>query len=127
VNDIDRLIAQKEAAIAQLKEEISALKRARKIVQGVSGTSTREPRSGRPARTSRRKKAAKARKQKGGRARRGAKKAVVFAVLTATPQRMRDIAEQAGVSTQEAASVLQSAVKRGEARKGRQRGTYRLA
>ena len=124
MNDIDRLIAQKEAAIAQLKEEISALKRARKIVAGVSSTS---PRSNRAARPGRLKKSAKSRKQKGGRAQRGAKKAVVFAVLTVKPQRMRDIAEQAGVSTQEAASVLQSAVKRGEAKKGRQRGTYRLA
>jgi predicted transcriptional regulator len=47
--------------------------------------------------------------------------------MNARPKRMRDIAEKAGVSTQEAASVLQAAVKRGEVRKGRQRGTYRLA
>jgi hypothetical protein len=118
VKDIDRLIAQKEAAIAQLKDEIKALKRARRIVEGVSGASKAGGRPGRKSKAGGLKKTA--------RARRGAKKAGVFAVLTAKPQRMRDIAEKAGVSTPEAASVLQSAVRRGEVKKGRQRGTYRL-
>jgi hypothetical protein len=117
VNDIDRLIAKKEAAIAQLKDEIKALERAKKIVAGVSGTSGST--SGRVVKS---KRSAKTR-----RAPRGAKKAKVLGVMSAKPQRMRDIAGKAGASTQEAASVLQSAVKRGEVRKGRQRGTYRLA
>jgi hypothetical protein len=39
---------------------------------------------------------------------------------------MRDIAEEAGMSTPEAASILQSGVKRGEFKKGRRRGTYLL-
>lgn len=119
MNDIDKLIAQKENAIAQLKDEIKALKRARKIVEGVSGT----PKAARArGRTSKPRRSTKA-----GRAPRGAKKAQVLGVMTAKPQRMRDIAKKAGVSTHEAASVLQSAVKRSEVKKGRQRGTYRLA
>jgi hypothetical protein len=117
VNDIDRLIAKKEAAIAQLKDEVKALERAKKIVAGVSGTSgSTSGRGVKPKRST-----------KTGRAPRGAKKAKVLGVMSARPRRMRDIAEKAGVSTQEAASVLQSGVKRGEVRKGRQRGTYRLA
>ena len=118
MKDIDRLIAQKQAAIAQLKDEIKALKRARKIVEGVSGGS--KPTGG-SARANPR------RSGKTSRAPRGAKKAQVLGAMTPKPQRMRDIAQKAGVSTQEAASVLQSAVKRGEIKKGRQRGTYRLA
>ncbi len=117
MNDIDRLIAKKEAAIAQLRDEIKALERAKKIVAGVSGTSRLT--SGRGVKPKR--------SAKKGRAPRGAKKAKVLGVMSARPQRTRDIAETAGVSTQEAASVLQSAVKRGEAKKGRRRGTYRLA
>jgi hypothetical protein len=119
VNDIDTLIARKEAAIAQLKDEIQALKRAKKIVEGVSGASKRTRSPGRKPKSRR--------STKSSRAPRGAKKAQVLGVMTARPKRMRDIAEKAGVSTQEAASVLQAAVKRGEVRKGRQRGTYRLA
>ena len=47
MKDIDRLIAHKEAAIAWLQDEIKALKRARKIVEGVSkGSAT--PRPGEP-------------------------------------------------------------------------------
>jgi cell division protein FtsL len=118
VNDIGKLIAKKEAAIAQLKDEIKALERAKKIVAGVSSAS---------GSTSGRRRAKSKRSAKTGRAPRGAKKAKVLGVMNATPQRMRDIAGKAGVSTQEAASVLQSAVKRGEVGKGRQRGTYRLA
>ncbi len=114
MKDIDRLIAHKEAAIAWLQDEIKALKRARKIVEGVSkGSAT--PGRGEPRRV----------KTK-GRAARGSKKARVLAVMTAKPQRMRDIAEQAGLSTPAAASILQSGVKRGEFKKGSRRGTYFL-
>ncbi len=116
MNDIDRLIAQKDAAIAKLTVEIKALKRARKIVEGVSGTSKATP--GRAPKSKRSKKTA--------RAPRGTKKAQVLGVMSVKPERLRDIAEKAGVSTQEAASVLQSGVKRGEVKKGRRRGAYRL-
>ncbi len=119
MNDIDRLIAQKDAAIAKLTVEIKALKRARKIVEGVSGTSRatsgRAPKSKRPKRST-----------KTARAPRGAKKAQVLGVMSVRPERLRDIAEKAGVSTQEAASVLQAGVKRGEVKKGRRRGAYLL-
>ncbi len=119
MKDIDRLIAKKEVAIAQLKDEINALKRAKKIVEGVSGASKVAGGSGRKAKPRR--------STKTSRAPRGAKKAKVLGAMTVKPKRMRDIAKKAGVSTPEAASVLQAAVKRGEVRKGRQRGTYRLA
>ena len=119
MNDIDRLIAQKEAAIAQLKDEIKALKHARKIVEGVSGPTKGTARARRGSKTGR--------SRKTGRAPRGARKTRVLGVMTGKPQRMRDIAEKAGVSTQEAASVLQAGVKRGEIKRGRKRGTYRLA
>ena len=119
MNDINRLIAQKDAAIAKLTVEIKALKRARKIVEGVSGTSraisVRAPKSKRSKRST-----------KTGRAPRGTKKAQVLGVMSAKPERLRDIAEKAGVSTQEAASVLQAGVKRGEVKKGRRRGAYLL-
>jgi len=95
MKDIDRLIAHKEAAIAWLQDEIKALKRARKIVEGVSkGSAT--PRPGEPRRV-----------KVGGRAPRGTKKSRVLAVMTAKPQRMRDIAEKAGLSTPATASILQ--------------------
>ena len=119
MKDIDRLIAEKEAAIAQLKDEIEALRRARKIVEEVSGASRATSRSGGRPKTRRSTKAV--------RAPRGARKAQVVSVMTGKPQRMRDIAAKAGLSTQEAASVLQAGVKRGDIKKGRQRGTYRLA
>ena len=119
MTDIDRLIAQKEAAIARLKDEIKALERARKIVESVSGPSKGAPRARRGSKARRSRKTA--------RAPRGARKTQVLGVMTGKPQRMRDIAEKAGVSTQEAASVLQAGVKRGEVKRGRKRGTYRLA
>ena len=119
MKDIDKLIAQKEAAIAKLKGEIKALKQARRIVEGVSGTSRSTSGAGRGPKARR--------STTTGRAPRGARKAQVLGVMTDKPQRMRDIAQSAGVSTQEAASVLQAGLKRGEVRKGRQRGTYRLA
>ena len=50
----------------------------------------------------------------------------MLGVMSAKPERLRDIAEKAGVSMQEAASVLQSGVKRGEVKKGRRRGAYLL-
>ncbi|MCG6920245.1 MAG: hypothetical protein LJF15_04040 [Acidobacteria bacterium] len=115
MKDIDKLIAEKEATIARLRDEIKALKGARKIVESVSRVpATRRP-GGKPRRL-----------QARGRAARGAKKARVLLVMTAKPQRMRDIAEKAGMSTPEAASILQSGVKRGEFKKGRRRGTYLL-
>jgi hypothetical protein len=114
MKDIEKLIAQKEAAIARLKGEIKALKRARKIVEGVSAVSV-APGMGERKRA-----------KKKGRASRGAKKARVLAVMTAKPQRMRDLAEEAGLSTREVASILQAGVKRGEFKKGSRRGTYFL-
>ena len=50
----------------------------------------------------------------------------MLAVMTTKPQRMRDIAEKAGLSTPATASILQSGVKRGEFKKGSRRGTYFL-
>ena len=109
MTDIDALIAKKEAAIARLKNDIKALEHAKKIVEGVGGAAGRG-----------------ARPKRSPRAKRGAKKAKVLSALSAKPQRMRDIATNAGVSTQNAASVLQAGVKRGEIKKGRKRGTYLL-
>jgi hypothetical protein len=115
--DIDRLIADKVSAIARLKDEIRALRRARKIVESVSERP--RARSGGAMK--------RMRSTKAERAPRGAKKAQVLSVMTLKPQRLRDIAEKAGVSTQEAASVLQNGLKRGEVKKGSSRGSYRLA
>ena len=94
-----------QAEIEKIKDEIKALEQAKKIVESVSGT---------------RKATAKP-----TRAKRGAKKDMVMAVLTKKPQRMRDIAREAGLSTAEAASVLQSGTKLGTIKKGTAKGTYR--
>ena len=79
MKDIDRLIAQKDAAIAKLTVEIKALKRTRKIVEGVSDTSRatsgRAPKSKRPKRS-----------RKSARAPRGAKKAQVLGVMSVRPE-----------------------------------------
>jgi hypothetical protein len=114
MKDIEKLIAHKEAAIAWLKDEITALKRAQEIVESVSKAST-TPRPGESRRL-----------KKKARPARGAQKARVLAVMTAKPQRMSDLAKKAGLSTPATASILQSGVKRGEFKKGSRRGTYVL-
>jgi hypothetical protein len=114
MKDIEKLIAHKEAAIAWLKDEITALKRAQEIVESVSKAST-TPGPGESRRL-----------KKKTRPARGAQKARVLGVMTAKPQRMSDIAKKAGLSTPATASILQSGVKRGEFKKGSRRGTYVL-
>lgn len=110
MTDIDALIGKKEAAIAVLQNDVKALRQAKKIVESVSGASVRSVKV-----------------KRSPRAKRGAKKAKVLRAMSDKPQRMSVIAKEAGVSTANAASVLQAGVKRGDIKKGRTRGTYSLA
>jgi hypothetical protein len=107
--DIRKVLAQKRAALLELQTDIDVLERALRIAQGVGVSVSR----------------VNVKKLK--RAPQGSKKTKVLGAMTAKPQRMSDIAKGAGVSTQNAASVLQAAIKRGEVKKGRKRGLYLLA
>ena len=106
--NIDRLLDQKRSALLALQADIEVLERAQHIAQGVGVPVSR----------------VNVKKLK--RAPRGAKKAKVLGAMTAKPQRMSDIAKKAGVTTQNAASVIQAGVKRGDIKKGRKRGMYLL-
>jgi predicted transcriptional regulator len=106
--DIRKVLAQKKAALLALQADIEVLERAQRIAQGVGVSVSR----------------VNVKKLK--RAPRGAKKAKVLGAMTAKPQRTTDIAKKAGVTTQNAASVIQAGVKRGEIKKGRKRGMYLL-
>jgi hypothetical protein len=106
--DIRKVLAQKRAALLELQTDIDVLERAQRIAQGVGVPVSR------------------VNVKKLRRAPRGEKKAKVLGAMTAKPQRMSDIAKGAGVSTQNAASVIQAGVKRGEIKKGRKRGMYLL-
>ncbi len=86
--DIRKVLAQKRAALIALQADIDVLQRAQRIAQGVGVSVSR------------------VNVKKPKRAPRGAKKAKVLGAMTAKPQRMSDIAKGAGVSTQNAASVM---------------------
>lgn len=102
--NIDALIAQKEAEIVKIKDDIKALRRAQAIVESVSGVPAKRPK----------------------RAPRGEKKKKVLAAMSKKSQSMSAIGKAAGVSTAEAGSVLQAGMKSGEVKK-QGRGMYKLA
>jgi hypothetical protein len=126
-SDVEKSVRAKRAQIEKLEKEIAelidGLERALKAVgrkpRGSSKTTAgrRGPRPG----VSRR------RRTGATRARRGQNKQKVYAVMSRTAMRLRDIAAAAGLATPAANSVLQAGVRTGEIVKGRKRGTYSLS